>query len=257
MRERSWKSPWGKNSNHVIWLEPNKAAYNVNEDVEIKVFWGSVRNPEVGEYEDWLAYLLDPEGARLELPIRREMLRFSGGKPFFFLAFKPRKSGPYTIMLENNYGVLNKLKDGDWTYGPKRYHRNVEESIYFYQYAKTIVPVGESTQGSTRVGNELEIITTKTGFYVNDIMELTLLCRGSPLPRAQIKAVYGIYPHIKEETAETDMNGKAGFHIKEKGVWLFVAEHKIMEGVDGEYDYKWLTATLSLPVRGIKNAKHD
>ena len=254
MEKENRKTPWGKGRNHVVWLEPTKAVFQPGEQVEIKALWGDMRNPELGEHEKWHAYMLAEE-ARLELPIREEMRGFIGGKACHLLSFKPERKGTYTIVLENNYGILNALESGDWVYGPKKYHKDVKESFYFYQYAKTIISMGELAQGSMKVGNELEIVPSKTGsLHTDDVIELTLLYHDSPLPGAELRATYSNYSYSDEETpgfypftSTTNADGKAEFKLEERGNWLFVAEHKVEKGIGGEYDKKWLNATLLLP----------
>jgi len=253
MEKEKGKTPWGK-GNHIVWLEPKKTIFQPEEEIEIKTLWGSMRTTESEHHEKWNAYLFD-EGARLELPIREEMRGFREGKPCYLLAFKLGKAGTYPIVLENNYGILNELESGDWVYGPKKYHKNVKESFYFYQYAKTIISVKELGQGSVKVGNELEIIPSRIGhLHTNEVIELTLLYHGSPLPKTELKATYSEYPHSEKEppgfypfTCTTNSDGKAEFKLEGAGNWLFVVEYKVEKGIVGEYDKKWLNATLLLP----------
>ena len=254
MKEENRKTPWGKGRNHVTWLEPTKAVFQPGEQVEIKALWGSMRNPELGEHEKWHAYLLGGS-ARLELPIREEMRGFIEGKPCYLLSFKPEKKGTYTMVLENNYGILNALVSGDWVYGPKKHHDGVKESFHLYQYAKTIIAVGALGQESVKVGNELEIVPSKSGtLHADDLIELTLLYQDSPLPEVELKATYSNYSYSNEEppgfypfTSTTNADGKAEFKLGGAGDWLFVAEHRVEKGIEGEYDKKWLNATLLLP----------
>ncbi|MFW6194118.1 MAG: DUF4198 domain-containing protein [Halobacteriota archaeon] len=226
---------------HEIWLEPTRTHFHKGELVKVKVGWGhALRTDGPGEKEKWTPYMITPSGEKLMLPV------VDSEGEYFLLLFRAEEKGSYTVVVENNYGVGTKLRDGSFHRGPKKDYDNVERTFYFYQYAKTCIPIGHSKELPERAGNELEITPLNLG---SDNLELEVAHKGKPLPEAVLEGTSNRHDGFTVKTT-TDKLGRAEISV-DKPTWMFRVHYFDKKGLEGLYDQIRLTATYTIIMEGI------
>ncbi|MCO5382735.1 MAG: DUF4198 domain-containing protein [Methanosarcina barkeri] len=168
------------------------------------------------------------------------------------MQFTPACKGYHTIGVEYDGGILNLPHPG--LEGPK----------YYYQYTKTIVPVGNfqtehcqtehyKAEYNLTVGHELEIIPLGYRQYkVGEYILLKIVYDRHALPDV---IVYGIHAGNRENPIEatTDQEGMVDIKLEKDGKWMFKVSYRDPEkGVTGLYDKKVMTATFSIMKVGEK-----
>lgn len=226
---------------HEIWLEPTRSHFHKGEFVKVKVGWGhALRTDGPGEKEKWTPYMITPSGEKLRLPV------VDSEGEYYLLLFRAEEEGSYTVVVENNYGVGTKLRDGSFHRGPKKDYESVEKTLYFYQYAKTCIPIGHSSEPSKRVGNRLEITPLN---LESDTLELEVTHNGRPLPEAVVEGASNRHDGFTVKST-TDEMGRVEIPV-DKPTWMFRVHYFDKKGVEGLYDQSRLTATYTIVKEGI------
>lgn len=180
----------------VLWLQPVHLHFHHGQEVGVKVLWGEGMKPE-GAFDavDLTAFVADPVGKRCEVQVVR------AGDGQVNVSFQAGDEGIYAVTVESPAGV-----------------------------ALVLVPVGHHVSGKGKPGGRaLEIMPTYYyEFRHNDTAEMQVLLDGAPLFGTEVKAVSHLYegPQPYPYRMETNERGIFRFTFREKGHWLFVAEHR-------------------------------
>lgn len=172
-----------------------------------------------------------------------------------------------TFSSEGTYIVTAVLKPGFYTMYVKRgeiHHKSSPKtgfegvilSLYFEQYTKALINVGEGTDSfSQPIGHKLEIIPLKNPreLKVGDFLPVQVLFEGKP---ARFYKVYGTYAGFSTEddfayATTTNSKGKANIRIMHYGPWLIKTDIKLRapEELKDKCNKLHYTATLSFEVQ--------
>ena len=203
---------------HEIWLETEKTG----REVFVKAGWGhAMKSDGVYEKEKCNAYLITPSNRRLQLYIDD-------------LRFKVEEEGVYIVVVEYNFGIGSKLKDGSFKRGL------VEDAAwrsYFYQYAKTLIPVNSEVY-DRNIGNILEIIFLDS--------QLKVVYEKKPLPNQKVECTYKSYEGRDFPiTTTTNRDGIANISL-DNDLWLFKVSYTDETKKTLFYDNTKITSTLTV-----------
>lgn len=242
---------------HEVWLEPVKNLFHEGEEAVVKAGWGhGMKTDGLGEKEKWNAYFLTPAKRRLELSIQESEKE----EEFYLLSFIPEEKGFYTIVVENDFGIGTKLKSGDFMRGPKRDYENAEYSIYFYQYAKAVVPVDVDPLEETyegKVGNELEIVPLNLNLsrlQREGLIEFEVIYEEKLFPEAKLEGTYSTFKGKDFPLSTvTNQDGRAELSVDKKDNWMFRVDYvDETKSIEGFYDKIHLRATLTISTKKVK-----
>jgi uncharacterized GH25 family protein len=166
------------------------------------------------------------------------------------------------------YFVCAKLKPGFYTMyeekgkvhhkvGPKTGLKGIILSLYYEEYAKALINVGEKSDGSfkRKVGHSLEIVPLKNPLElkVGDFLPIQVLFKGKPARYCKVSATYSGFSSKCDFAFATVTNGKgeAKIRIIHYGPWLVKVSHKLPAGDDlkdkcNELSYS-ATLTFEIP----------
>jgi len=129
--------------------------------------------------------------------------------------------GFYTMYLTDQ-GIRHKL-------GSMEGVDNVELSLYYENYAKALISVGEpqAADFSTPLGHSIEIVPLENPFLkkTGDTLRLKVLHNGKPARFCQVSATYVGFS-TKEDYAysnKTDSNGETVIRLIHPGQWIVLA----------------------------------
>jgi len=205
---------------HEIWLETEKT----RKEVFVKVGWGhAMKSDGAYEKEKCNAYLITPSNKRLQLYIDD-------------LRFRVKEEGVYIVVVEYNFGIGSKLKDGSFKRGPVK---DAKRS-YFYQYAKTLIPVNSEVY-DRNIGNILEIIFLDS--------QLKVVYEKKPLPNQKVECTYKSYEG-KDFPITTTTNQEGIVNISlDNDLWLFKVSYTDETKKTLFYDNTKITSTLTVKKR--------
>lgn len=215
---------------HEIWLEYKEDNILVGEKIACKLGFGhNMKSERAVNIEKVKATVFDVRGEKRDAEV-------GAGDEYLVVWFTPEREGYHTIGVEYDGGILNLPHPG--LEGPK----------YYYQYTKTIVPVGHCQEEyNLTIGHELEIIPLDfRQYHVGEDILLKVLYDERALSDGTI---YSIYAGNEDNPIEvqTDHEGKATVELENEGNWMFKVIHKDPEkSVNDQYDEKVMTATFTL-----------
>lgn len=243
---------------HTMWLNVSDYSpeiYSPEYEARTIIYFGWGHCYQVDDFlsEEKLQdfSLISPDGSRTKL----------NPNPGGFLATKINFSS------EGTYIVTAVLKPGFYTMFIERgkiHHKSVPKtgleniilSLYFEQYAKALINVGDGSDSFAKpVGHKLEIIPLKSPneLKVGEFLPIQVLFEGKP---ARFCKVYGTYAGFSTEddfayATTTNSEGKAKIRILHYGPWLIKTELKIpvpdeLKDKCNELSY---AATLTFEVR--------
>ncbi len=221
---------------HEIWLEHEYEHTHIGERVECKICLGDKMKVDVAGARKILSnrdrvrsFIFDPANKRHNLDIKRV-----GG--CLATSFIPKIAGYHTVVAEYDIGVLN-LSHPGWE-GPK----------YFYQYAKTITPIGHEFKGYHLItGQGLEIVPLEMKqYFVWDEVVLSVLYDGLPLSDATLSATCSKGGDDRSIEKKTNADGMVTIELVKQGNWMFLVRYRDSDkSVKDEWDEKVTTATLT------------
>ncbi len=242
---------------HTLWVNMTdySPAFNERMGAATKSYLGWGHGYPVADFmtSDYLnTYgLVGPDGKRSEFKPE------SGG----FLAenVRMKREGAYYVFADVKPGFYTMYeKDGRVHHhtGPIEGLSNIILSLYYEQYAKALVTVGEvDLDALTKpIGHTLEIIPLENPGVLNkgDKLKVKVLFRGKPARYSRVFATYQGFSTEDDYAFATtsDGNGVATIRLLHYGPWLVKAEKQT--GTDDETEGKCLnnkyTATLTFQV---------
>jgi len=263
---------------HEIWVLAEGSHGHPGRRVAGRVFYGHAMHPDgLADISRLKAFAVDPNREKVEAFLEE-------GKGDFHLAvFAPEQEGIWALAVENDIGPLVVAWDGQYKRGTRRDYPDAREAAYYYQYARTCIPVGhhlEHGHGHCQrhehhgeeghacyghqhahdshhdshheefsfVGHRLEIAALPVFCRKGDDVTVEVRYRGLPLPDADLGVTWSFYekkdyPH----QVKTDAAGRATVSLRAEGHWLFHVRHEdSREGKEGEYDRKVYSATFTI-----------
>jgi uncharacterized GH25 family protein len=170
-------------------------------------------------------------------------------KPGPYQATIATEPGFYTMYLTDR-GMRHKL-------GSMEGLKNVELSLYYENYAKALINVGEPHAGdfSTPLGHGIEIVPLENPFLKKpgDTLRLKVLHRGKPARFCQVSATYVGFSTGEDYaySNKTDSNGETVIRLVHQGQWIVLAS--VRKPADEKYRGKCLeekyAASLSFAVQ--------
>ena len=142
-----------------------------------------------------------------------------------YLVCATLKPGFYT-MYEEKGKVHHKV-------GPKTGLKGIILSLYYEEYAKALINVGEKSDDSFKrpVGHSLEIVPLKNPLElkVGDFLPIQILFKGKPARYCKVSGTYSGFSSKCDFAFATTTNGKgeAKIRIIHYGPWLIKVNHKI------------------------------
>lgn len=215
---------------HEVWIEYDIHSISRGDNAECKLCFGhNMKSESAVEIEKVKPIVFDTRNKQYGAYV-------GAGGDHLLVSFTPKREGYHTMGVEYNGGILNLPHPG--LEGPK----------YYYQYTKTIIPVGRcEKEYDLTVGHELEIIPLDYRQYdVGECILLRVLYDQRALPGA---TVYAIYAGIEDNPIEvqTDHEGKVAVELEKDGKWMFKVLHRDPEkSVKDQYDEKVMTATFTV-----------
>ncbi len=195
------------------------------------------------------------------------MISSNGDKEKFDLGEAGFLATQLNFKKQGTYIITATLKPGFYTMytekgkmhhkmGPKTGLKGVILSLYYEQYAKSLINAGEVSGNlfSKPVGHNLEIITLKNPATLKngDFLPIQVLFKGKPAKFCGVKATYSGFS-TREEFAyatSTDAEGKAKIRLIHYGPWLIKAEIRLpaSEELKDKCNQLHYTATLTFEV---------
>jgi uncharacterized GH25 family protein len=127
-------------------------------------------------------------------------------EPGTYLICAKLKPGFYT-MYEEKGKIHHKV-------APKAGLKGVILSLYFEQYAKTLINAGETSDDSfkRKVGHDLEIVPLKnpSDLKTGDFLPIQVLFKGKPARYCKVSGTYGGFSSKCDFAFTTTTNGKGG-----------------------------------------------
>lgn len=214
---------------HTMWLNVSNYSPPIKGDSKIYLGWGH-RYP----VDDFLSEeklkefsLISPSGKKEKLNpnpggFLATDIRFAEKGTYIVTAVL--KPGFYTMYIEK--GKIHHKSV------PRTGLKNIILSLYFEQYAKALVNVGQSSNSFSKpVGHKLEIIPLKNPheLKVGGFLPIQVLFEGKP---ARFCKIYGTYFGFstKDDFAyvtTTNSEGKAKIRIMHYGPWLINVKLKL------------------------------
>ncbi|OPL14048.1 MAG: hypothetical protein AVO34_05980 [Firmicutes bacterium ML8_F2] len=143
-----------------------------------------------------------------------------------------KKTGPYQVtvatepgfytMYVTNQGMRHKL-------GTMEGVENVELSLYFENYAKALINVGQphAEDFNVPVGHGIEIVPMENPFLkkTGDTLRLKVLHKGKPARFCQVSATYVGFSTGEDYaySNKTDRNGETVIRLLHPGQWIVLA----------------------------------
>lgn len=238
---------------HTMWLNVSNYSPTIGRNTKVYFGWGH-RYP----VDDFLSEEKLQDFSLIYPCGKKEKLNPNPGG---FLAKN------ITFFSEGTYIVTAVLKPGFYTMYVERgkiHHKSVPKtgfegvilSLYFEQYTKALINVGEGSDSfSQPIGHKLEIIPLKNPreLKVGDFLPVQVLLEGKP---ARFYKVYGTYAGFSTEddfayATTTNSKGKAKIRILHHGPWLIKTDIKLRapEELKDKCNRLHYTATLTFEVR--------
>lgn len=181
-------------------------------------------------------WLIKPTGERIPLAIAP-----GEGEPT--VTFTLDTPGRHTLLVEYDGKIWSIGRDGRHLRGSRADHPGVPVAkvVYYYQYAKAMVTVGDEDAWPGPTGVEFEIVPhpLRDGW-----IGLAVLYEGRPLEGAEVRAFCSGAEDA--QVAITDAKGSVGFPFR-GGSWLFITNYEDpTKSVPGEFDARVVTAVLTI-----------
>ncbi len=242
---------------HTLWLNATDFTpkFHPKFGTAVKVYFGYGHRYPVSDYidQDHLAEYQLINGSD-----KKELQPNPGG--FLATEVKFKEAGPYIISASLNPGYYTMyMENGRSNHhlGPKTGLDNVFLSLYYEQYAKALISVGETATDafSQPVGHRLEIIPQQNPFNLKqgDDLQVKVLLDGKPARFYAVHCTYNGFSN-KDDFAfatKTDAKGMATVRLLHYGNWLIKADQKMPAA--GEHADKCneihYTATLTFEIQ--------
>lgn len=257
---------------HGIWVLAERSHGHRRYQVAGRIFYGHAMHPDgMADLARLKATATGPNQEKAEVSLQE-------GKGDFHLAvFTPEQEGIWTLGVENDVGSLVVTGDGLYRYGTRRDYPNARKAAYYYQYAKTCIPVGHvhccqlSDRGQKSythygqyqhehrdsnqhhdefsfLGHQLEIAASPVLCGKKQEVTIEVRYRGLPLPGVNLCTTWSFcekkdYPF----QAKTDAKGQVKIPLRAEGHWLFYVRHEDNQAAkEGEYDQEVYSATFTI-----------
>ncbi len=168
--------------------------------------------------------------------------------PGFYWISARTKPGFYTMFTEKGR-IHHKI-------GPKTGLNGVIQSLYYEQYAKCLVNVGQAEDDafSRPIGHKLEIVPLENPYKLDGgyFLPVLVLFEGRPARYCQVLATYGGFSAGDDYAYATTTNGEgiAKIRLTHWGIWLVKARLQLPapEKLSDKCDQLSYTATLTFEV---------
>lgn len=246
-------------SPHTMWLN----ATNYSPEIYLKygaatkVYFGYGHRYPV---DDFLPiehlqefFLIDPDGKKETLSpnpggFLATMVNFKEEGEYIVAA--TLKPGFYTMYVEKGE-IHHKL-------GPKTGLEGIILSLYYEQYTKALINVGENSDGSFSkpVGHKLEIVPLENPYKLHGcgghFLPIQVLFNGKPASFCKVFATYSGFSTGDDfaYATSTDSEGIARIRLTHWGQWLVKTEKKLPapDNMEDECNELHYTATLTFEV---------
>lgn len=221
---------------HNIWLScPPRA--RVGDEVKCLIQFGHYFTVQ-GKADPLRtkAWVVTPGGEKLPLPI-------ADGETELAITFTPASTGIYTVLAEYDGQIWSIAGDGRHLRGPQANHPGIEieKSVYFYQFAKSFIAVGEDATRPGPFGTELEIVPHPGA---GGVLPVTVTYEGKSLADAPVYA-FGQGDQTAQHIVYTDSGGKVNLPLAPGNWMLLVSHYDPAKGEAGQYDGRGLTAIFT------------
>jgi uncharacterized GH25 family protein len=234
------KAVYDITTGHEIWIESGDSHIHQNDEITLFVGFGhALQTDGPGEREKWSAFAISPSGKKLFLTME------GGENDKGRISFTPEEKGDFTVVVENNFGIGTKLRNGEFRRKPRKDLDDVDWSAYYYQYALVSVSAGDAIGKQKRGVCDLEIIATPEE---NDTYHIEVFYYGSPLSHGKVEVTRASDPsHSFFNTIELNGEGQGTCTFSEKDLWMLKVSHgDSSRRIAGWYDRVQLAATLTL-----------
>jgi len=260
---------------HEIWVLAESSHGHPRHRVAGRVFYGHAMHPDgLADISRLKAFAVGPDRERVEAILEE------GKRDFHAAVFTPEQEGMWTLAVEYDIGPLVVTGDGQYKRGTRRDYPDARQAAYYYQYARTCIPVGhhlEHDQGRCHrhehhekeghaccghqhahgsdhheefsfAGHQLEIAVLPAFCRKGDDATVEVRYRGQLLPEADLGVTWSFYEKGDYPCrVKTDAAGRARVPLRAEGHWLFHVRHEdSREGIEGEYDRKVYSATYTI-----------
>lgn len=264
---------------YEIWVLAEASHGHAGRPVAGRIYYGHAMHPDgLADLAQLKAFVTGPNQEKIEVSLRE-------GKGDFHLAvFTPEQEGIWTLALENDAGPLVVTEDGLYKRGTRRDYPDAQKAAYYYQYAKTCIPVGHldhahghghchqhshhgheghSHSGCHQhehthcghhheefsfLGHQLEIAASPVFCRKGQEVTLEVRYRGLPLPEADLCTTWSFYEKKDYPfQIKTDAAGRAKIPLRAEGHWLFYVRHEDNQTVNKkDYDQRVYSATFTI-----------
>jgi len=231
---------------HLFWLLPEPGVSTTAQPVQVEIGFGHKFPKDEELKPDRLEFLkvLSPDGKEVPLkPLAQTRYEFT-----------PTQTGTYLILAQMRPGFVSRTPEG-MKMANKKEAPNATNCFRFDFAAKTLVTVGQTTQGSDRpVQTSLEIVPLQStaALKAGEELPVRVLFQGKPLADVEIKATHDQWQDPKEMfavTGKTDAQGEYRLKLSTPGQWLLAVYHKTPYHDPAECDENMYLGTLSLKVK--------
>ena len=242
---------------HTMWINATDYSPKVHpgHGAVTKIYFGWGHHYPVDDFlneedlEDCLMIL--PNGDKGEIKL--------GETGFLATQLNLKKQGAYiiTATLKPGFYTMH-MEKGKMHHKmePKTGLKGVILSLYYEQYAKSLISAGETSDNlfSKPVGHDLEIVALKNpaALKSGDFLPIQVLFKGRPAKFCGVKATYSGFSTGQEfaYATSTDAEGKARIRLIHYGPWLVKAEMRLpaSEELKDKCNQLHYTATMTFDV---------
>jgi len=253
---------------HEIWVLAEWSHGHPGHPVPVRIFYGHAMHPDgLADLTRLRALAVGPGGETAEVSLE------AGERDFHRAVFTPEREGIWTLAVEYDVGPLVLTPDGQWQRGTRRDAPDAREAAYYYQYAKTHIPVGHlghehhhdhghahghchcAGHGHDHdhhgeevpfLGHRLEIGARPAFCRKGQEVTVEVRHRGLPLPGADLHVTWSFYERKQYPfQVRTDAAGRATVPLRAEGHWLFYV--RCEDGPEGrDWDRTVYSATLTI-----------
>lgn len=255
---------FGEAGAHTMWINSSDYSPEVYPKfgARTKVFFGYGHKYPVDDFlpQDSLAEfnLIAPDGGKLGWPIKK-LAPNSGG--FLATQVNLRSKGGYIVSAALKPGFYTMHMDKGKIHhklGPKTGLKGVILSLYYEQYAKSLINAGETKDEafSKPVGHTLELVPLKNPYLLKGcgghFLPVQVLFKGKPAKFCKVYATYNGFS-TKDDFAcavSADGEGIARIRLTHWGPWLIKADMRrpAPEDLKDKCNQLHYTATLTFEV---------
>ncbi|AEG13773.1 Nickel transport complex protein, NikM subunit, transmembrane [Desulfofundulus kuznetsovii DSM 6115] len=122
---------------HEIWVLAEGSHGHPGHRVAGRVFYGHAMHPDgLADLARLKALAVGPGQETAEVSFEE------GKRDFHLVVFTPEREGVWTLAVEYDVGPLVITRDGQYKRGTRRDYPDARKAAYYYQFAKTYIPVG-------------------------------------------------------------------------------------------------------------------